>query len=129
MGGSFVGSVDNDSDCNIGKATFGSSFGSGSFGNVAEMGLSEAFVRNDPTIVGSLNGGGDLGNVDLIYIPEPLSLLLALLGIVGLLHWRRRPNYSRAASRPGLRLMRSPTITASNPIASRTSADGSGTGT
>ena len=33
--------------------------------------------------------GGDLGPVDLIYIPEPSSLLLALLGIVGLLHWRR----------------------------------------
>ena len=54
------------------------------------MGLSEAFVRNDLTVVGSLDGGHDLGNVDLIYIPEPSTLLLALLGIVGLLHWRRR---------------------------------------
>ncbi len=39
--------------------------------------------------IGSLFGGGDLGPVGLIHIPEPSSLLLALLGIVGLLHWRR----------------------------------------
>ena len=69
--------------------TFGSSFGDWDFGNVAQTGLSEEFVRNDLTVVGSLNAGDDLGPVDLIYIPEPSSLLLALLGIVGLLHWRR----------------------------------------
>ena len=85
------GSFDNDSDNNIFKATFGSSFGSLSFGNVAQAGLSEDFVTNDLTVVGSLAGGGDLGNVDLPYMcPEPSTLLLALLGIVGLLHWRRR---------------------------------------
>ena len=81
-----------DSDNNIFKATFGSSFGSLSFGNVAQPGLSEAFVMNDLTVVGSLAGGGDLGAVDLAYlciIPEPSSHLLALLGIIGLLHWRR----------------------------------------
>ena len=42
-----------------------------------------------PTI-GSLFGGSDLGPIGpigLIHIPEPSSLLLALLGIVGLLHW------------------------------------------
>ncbi len=38
------GSFDNDADANIFKATFGSSFGSLSFGNVAQAGLSEAFV-------------------------------------------------------------------------------------
>ena len=38
------GSFDNDADNNIFKATFGSSFGSLSFGNVAQAGLSEEFV-------------------------------------------------------------------------------------
>ena len=83
------GSFDNDSDCNIFKATFGSSFGSLSFGNVAQSGLSGDFIIGDLTVVGSLAGGGDLGPVDGPYIPEPSSLLLALLGIVGLLHCRR----------------------------------------
>ena len=84
------GSFDNDADNNIFKATFGSSFGSLSFGNVAQTGLSVDLVLNDLTIAGSLAGGGDLGNVGLCCFPEPLSLLLALLGIIGLLHWRRR---------------------------------------
>jgi hypothetical protein len=38
------GSFDNDADNNIFKATFGSSFGSISFGRVAQTGLSEALV-------------------------------------------------------------------------------------
>jgi hypothetical protein len=84
------GSFDNDADNNIFKATFGSSFGSPSFGNVAQAGLSEGFVRNDLTVVGSLNGGGDLGVADLIYIPEPTAILLLTLGVVGLLAARRR---------------------------------------
>ena len=83
------GSFDNDADNNIFKATFGSSFGSISFGNVAQAGLSKEFVLGDLTVVGSLAGGGDLGAVDWFCLPEPSSLLLALLGIVGLLHWRR----------------------------------------
>ena len=76
------GSFDNDADGNIFKATFGSSFGSLSFGNVAQAGLSEEFVLNDLTVVGSLNGGGALGDVDLVYIPEPSTLALLLLGLV-----------------------------------------------
>lgn len=83
------GSFDNDSDCNIFKATFGSSFGSLSFGNVAQPGLSEDFIAADLTVVGSLEGGGGLGDVDCCYLPEPSSLLLALLGILELVHWRR----------------------------------------
>ena len=73
------------------KATFGSSFGSLSFGHVAQAGLSRDFAMNDLTAVGSLAGGGDLGAVDLCCYrdPEPSTLILALLGIVGLLHWRR----------------------------------------
>ncbi len=84
------GSFDNDSDNNIFKATFGSSFGSLSFGNVAQAGLSQQFVLNDLTVVGSLAGGGALGNVDLIYVPEPASALLLLIGFVFAIAQRRR---------------------------------------
>ena len=83
------GSFDNDADSNIFKATFGSSFGSLSFGNVAERGLAEEFLLNDLSVVGSLQGGGDLGEVDLIYVPEPSSLLLAACGLIGLVALRR----------------------------------------
>ena len=82
------GSFDNDADGNIFKATFGSSFGSLSFGNVAQTGLAKDFVLGDLTVVGSLAGGGDLGNIDLIYVPEPTSLVLLMLG--ALLCLRRR---------------------------------------
>jgi hypothetical protein len=63
----------------------GSSFGSLSYGNVAQSGLSEEFVLNDITVIGSLAGGGDLGNVDLIYVPEPSTVLLAVLGVLGVI--------------------------------------------
>ena len=82
---SLGGSFDNDADDNIFKATFGGSFGSVSFGNVAQSGLSEQFVLGDLTVIGSLAGGGDLGNVDLVYVPEPSTTLLLLLGSGGLL--------------------------------------------
>ena len=52
------GSFDNDSDNNIFKATFGSSFGTLSFGNVAQTDLSQQAVADDLTVVGSLAGGG-----------------------------------------------------------------------
>jgi hypothetical protein len=84
------GSFDNDADDNIFKATFGSSFGSLSFGNVAQPGLSQDFVIGDLTAVGSLAGGGDLGAVDVIYIPEPSSLVLAAVGSVLSTMRRRR---------------------------------------
>jgi hypothetical protein len=79
------GSFDNDSDTNIFKATFGSSFGSLSFGNVAPPGLGEAFVLGDLTVVGSLAGGGGLGQVDLVYVPEPPTFLLLGVALLGLL--------------------------------------------
>jgi hypothetical protein len=88
------GSFDNDTDDNIFKATFGESFGSLSFGNVAQPGLSEDFLLNDLAVVGSLAGGGDLGNVDLIYVPEPNTALLCALAVLfgsfGRLAWKRR---------------------------------------
>ena len=81
------GSFDNDTDANIFKATFGGSFGSMSFGNVAQAGLSPQFVLNDLTVVGSLAGGGGLGDVDLIYVPEPTTWLLFVIGFCGLRRW------------------------------------------
>ena len=84
------GSFDNDADNNIFKATFGSSFGPLSFGNVAQVGLTKEFLLGDLSVVGSLAGGGALGEVDLIYVPEPTSALLLSVGLViGLLHFRR----------------------------------------
>ena len=80
------GSFDNDTDNNIFKATFGSSFGSLAFGKVAQPGLSQDFVAGDLTVVGSLAGGGSLGNVDLVYVvPEPATAWLAILGLLVLL--------------------------------------------
>ena len=80
------GSFDNDAHNNIFKATFGSSFGSLSFGNVSQSGLSEAFVRSDLTVIGSLAGGGALGDVDLVYVPvpEPSNVILLVCGLIGL---------------------------------------------
>jgi hypothetical protein len=91
------GSFDNDGDNNIFKATFGSSFGSLTFGNVAQTGLSEDFLLNDLTVIGSLDGGGDLGDVDLIYVPEPSALALFLLGafVLGLCVRGRRNSCGR----------------------------------
>ena len=84
------GSFDNDAESNIFKATFGGSFGSLSFGNAAQAGLSREFVLSDLTVVGSLAGGGDLGKVDLVYVPEPTSALLLAIGLLtALSHFRR----------------------------------------
>ena len=83
------GSFDNDAANNIFKATFGSSFGSLTFGNVAQSGLSEEFVLNDLSVVGSRAGGGDLGNVDLVYVPEPTTLGMLVFGLLLGLRFRR----------------------------------------
>jgi hypothetical protein len=98
-GGLFAGmpeNLDGDFDIfsagTIFKATFGSSFGDLSFGMVYPVGLSEADVLADFTVDGSLAVGGGLGDVDLIYIPEPTSCVLLSIGLVGItgMAWRRR---------------------------------------
>jgi hypothetical protein len=86
------GTFDNNSEDNIFKATFGNSFGSMTFGNVAQAGLSEEFLLDDLTVIGSLLDGGELGAVDLIYVPEPSTWALTSLCLLGLLAggWKRR---------------------------------------
>ena len=83
------GAFDNFAADNVFKATFGGSFGSISFGNVLPAGLSEADLAADLSAVGSLAGGGDLGEVDLVYIPEPTASFLLLGGLLGLCLSRR----------------------------------------
>jgi hypothetical protein len=97
------GSFDNDSDDNIFKATFGSSFGSLSFGRVAPPQLAESFLLGDLSVVGSLRGGGGLGDVDLVYlaIPEPASVVLAAFASFCLagMRWKSRQACHRLAGR------------------------------
>ena len=50
----------------------------------------EDFVAGDLDVVGSLAGGGDLGQVDLIYVPEPSTVALLGLGLAPALLIRRR---------------------------------------
>ena len=84
------GAFDNFAADNVFKATFGGSFGSISFGNVLPAQISEADVAADLSAVGSLAGGGDLGNVDLVYIPEPSALVLLGLGLAAAASMIRR---------------------------------------
>ena len=75
---------DTNGDCNIFIATFRGSFGSRSFGYIAQPGLSEDFLLGDLLVIGSLRGGGPLGDVDLIYVPEPSSVALLAVSALAL---------------------------------------------
>jgi hypothetical protein len=75
---------DIDEDDVIFKSTIGSSFGSISFGNVAQPGFPQAFLLDDLDVTGSLAGGGGLGPVDFIFVPEPSVISLAIIGVLAL---------------------------------------------
>ena len=75
------GAFDNFAADNVFKATFGGSFGSISFGHVLPAGIVESDLAADLSAVGSLAGGGDLGDVDLVYVPEPTCMLLLIIGL------------------------------------------------
>lgn len=93
------GAFDNFTADNLFKATFGGSFGSISFGNVLPAGLREAEITADLSVVGSLAGGGGLGEVDCLCLPEPATWMLAAVAL-GLLVARRRFFRLAAVHRP-----------------------------
>ena len=99
------GLFDNHTPDNLFKATFGESFGSFSFGNVAQPGLSEAFMLEDLTVLGTLNGDGlgALRDVDLVYfpVPEPSSIALLAVGIAALLRTQRQQRPAAVCRRRG----------------------------
>ena len=75
---------------NLFTATFDGGFETLSLGNVVPMALSEVESAADLTVEGSLEGGGVLGSVDFIYIPEPSTVLLAAFGIMTWMFRTRR---------------------------------------
>ena len=86
------GPFDVDSDPKIFKAVFGDNFSEVDFGPVADAGLAKDFLLNDLSASGSLAAGGTYGpDVQLNYIiPEPSTVLLLVLGVLGLLHCGQR---------------------------------------
>ena len=75
------GAFDNFAADNLFKATFGGTFGSISFGNVLPSNIAQSDLADDLSAVGSLSGGGDLGEIDLVYVPEPASASLLIIGL------------------------------------------------
>ena len=59
-------------------------------GQLATAGLTEEMLMGDLTLNGSILPSGNLGNADLAYVPEPSSLGLASLALLGLAGLRRR---------------------------------------
>jgi hypothetical protein len=47
-----------------------------------QLDLVKVQVTSDLTVVGSLAGGGDLGNVELIYVPEPSAIGILFMGML-----------------------------------------------
>jgi hypothetical protein len=90
------GDFDIDNDTTILKLNdfMTNTFGSLSFGKIAQPGLTEAFLLSDLSVDGSFPYGVGLGNVDLIYIPEPSSLTLAGVGLLVLLAYCRRRRHT-----------------------------------
>ena len=89
------GAFDNFAADNVFKATFGGSFGSISFGNVLPAGIAENDLADDLSVAGSLAGGGDLGEVDFVYVPEPATGVLFLCSFV--IAFIRPPRWNQRA--------------------------------
>ena len=86
------GPFDVDTDVKVFKAVFGDDFSNVEFGAVAAAGLAKDFLLNDLTASGSLaGGGGTFGpDVQLNYVPEPSTVILFALGLIGVVGcgWR-----------------------------------------
>ena len=63
--------------------------GDENFGPALAKGLSVDALSSDLKVAGSILPSGSLGTVDLVYIPEPSSLVLASLGLLGLVRRRK----------------------------------------
>lgn len=72
-----------------GEVTIGGRFGSIGFVTLPPAGASESELAADLSTVGSPAGGGDIGDVDLIYVPEPNGVIAMLIGVAVLLLRRR----------------------------------------
>jgi hypothetical protein len=89
------GAFDNYDENNLFMATFGGSFNDVPFvtsagEGIMKTGLSSDAILGDFLTTGSLEGGGSLAAMDLVYVPEPSALVLLGVGLLGLLAWRRR---------------------------------------
>lgn len=63
------------------------------FGNVIPTELGADFLLDELAVVGPLAGGGDVGNVAVVSIPEPSTVVLSFLGFVfGVGYFRRKPS-------------------------------------
>jgi len=63
--------------------------GDSDFGPAMAKGLTSAQLTADLTVSGALLPSGGLGTVDLVYVPEPSSVALLGLGMLGLIRARR----------------------------------------
>lgn len=64
-------------------------FGDQNFGAALAPGMSKEAIGADLTVTGALFPQGGLGTVDLMYVPEPSSMGLLSLGLLGLIRARR----------------------------------------
>ena len=55
----------------------------------APSGVELTAINIDSAVVGSLDGGGGLGDVDLIFVPEPSTIVLLALGLLVFVRFRR----------------------------------------